>query len=356
MKQDTKRILIIQVSRIGDSLFATPAIRSIAKAYPEADITVLGHPSRAEVFENLPFVADVGTITKNTARWRGRFGGKVYDLAFVFNFDQPLVAYAIRVARRVVAFRQANPDLNRLLHACVEPPPFQSEHAVLQLLRLPAALGIAPDGFRLAYHCTGSESTQARARLAETGGSGAMPLIGLQVQSFPTKAYRDWPLENFAALCERIVDRWTGAHFLIFGGRDDLEQTTSLKVRLGARATLLAGQLSLRETAAMMGLTSCYVGVDTGPTHLMSTWDIPLVGMYHCLSPSAHTGPLDHPRAYLVDHPAAGSAGCNETSTMADISVDAVFACVTEALHKTGMNTQTHHTAIDCSAQLDSRP
>lgn len=332
MRPDAKRILIVQVSRIGDTLFATPAIRSIAKAYPEAEITVMGHPSRAEVFDNLPFVGKVGEITKNTARWLGWFGGKAYDLTFVFNFDQPLVSYALRVSRKVVAFRQKNPALNNQLHACVEPPPFQSEHAVLQLLRLPAALGISQDGLRLAYHCTESETTRARARLATTRGHDAAPLIGLQVRSFPTKAYRDWPLENFAALCERIIARWNGAHFLIFGSRDDLEQTTWLKSRLGPSATLLAGQLSLRETAAMMGLTNCYVGVDTGPTHLMSTWDIPLVGMYHCLSPSAHTGPLDHPLAYLIDHPAAGSANCRATSVMADITVEAVLARVTEAL------------------------
>jgi len=320
-------ILFIVVSRIGDTLFATPAIRAVAAAYPEARITVLAHPNRAEVLSHLPFVAEVGTISKSTALWRGWFGRGSYDLAFVYNFDQPLVAYALRVADRVVAFRQADQDLNRRLYCCVEPPAFQSEHAVRQLLRLPAAVGVFPAGYRLAYQCTEIERREAEKRLRNLGAD-LRPLIGLQVASFPTKSYRDWPVENFSLLCDRITDEWPEAHFLILGGKEEKERTEWLKDRLGPRATHLAGSLTLRQTAAVMGFLDCYVGVDTGPTHLMSAWDIPMVAMYHCLSSSAHTGPLDHPLAYLLDHPATGRGDCGKESSMDEIGVEQVLSQV----------------------------
>ena len=92
LKPPPASILFIVVSRIGDTLFATPAIRAVAAAYPGARITVLGHPKRAEVFEHLPFVYRVGSITKGRATWRGWLVGKSFDLAFVFGFDQALVA------------------------------------------------------------------------------------------------------------------------------------------------------------------------------------------------------------------------------------------------------------------------
>ncbi|MBI4985079.1 MAG: glycosyltransferase family 9 protein [Rhodocyclales bacterium] len=322
--------MFIAVSRIGDSLFATPAIRAVAAAYPEASITVLGHPKRMEVFAALPFVQRVGAITKGGARWRGHLGGTSYDLAFVCGFDESLVAYALRVARRVVAFAQRDAALNARLAVAVPKPPFQSEHAVRQLLRLPAALGIAPAGLRLAYRVTPAEAAAAQQRLAQL--AAAHPRIGLQVASFPTKAYRDWPIANFEELCRRIVARWPQAHFLIFGGAEEKQRTHWLKARLGERASLFAGQLSLRETAALMAQTDLYVGVDTGPTHLMSTFDIPLVALYHCLSGAHLTGPLDHPRAFVVDHPALAAGNCAETAAMAEIGVDQVFASVEQAL------------------------
>jgi heptosyltransferase-3 len=331
----TERFLVINVSRIGDTLLATPAIRALAAARPGCIIDCLGHPNRADVLRHLPFVRQVGEITKKSAPFRGWLGGKTYDTALVYGFDEALVAYALRVAKRVVAFRQADDKLNARLFRVVEVPAFQSEHAVQQLLRLPEALGIAPAGLRLAYATTPQETAWARQTLEKdlprNTTPGATPLIGLQIASFPTKGYRDWPLTHFIALCDRIKSHWPNTHFLIFGGTEEHERTAALKMHLGPAATLYAGRLSLRETVSLMSLTDLYIGVDTGPTHLMSTLDIPLVGLYHGFSPSRLIGPLAHPCAYLIDHPLA-APGCTTEAPMSDITVDSVWQAVAQAL------------------------
>lgn len=324
-------ILFITVSRIGDTLFSTPALRAIATAWPDTEITVLGHPKRVEVFANLPWVRQLGSITKTSAKWKRLWPRRRYDLAFVFGFDEALVDYALAVSERVVAFSQQNDSLNSRLAPAVPVPAFQSEHAVLQLLRLPAALDIATSNLRIAYRATADEIAQAQRRIAQAGFDGARPLIGLQVASFQTKAYRDWPIENFLALCERVSQQWPQARFLIFGGSEEQERTRRLAAALAGRAADFSGRLSLRETGALMHRISLYVGVDTGPTHIMSAFDTPLVALYHCLSSSRHTGPLQHPAAWLIDHP-DGEAGCSEASAMAQISVDTVFAAVADAL------------------------
>jgi heptosyltransferase III len=322
--------LVINVSRIGDTLLATPALRAIAAAHPQARITVLCHPKRAEIVRHLPFIERIGAITKRSAPLRGRLPGRRFDYALVYGFDQPLVAYALRVARRVVAFRQQDESLNRQLYRTVEVPAFQAGHTVAQLQQLPAALGIKPDGGRMVYQVTSAERTWAERRLNADVPAANGPLIGLQVASFPKKAYRDWPVEQFADLAESISRDWPRSHFLIYGGSGERDRTNWLRQRLGARATLYAGVLSLRETAALMSCTDLYVGVDTGPTHIMSAFDIPLVGLYHCYSPSRLIGALDHPKFYPVDHPRAN--GCTTETPMAEISVETVLAAVRRAL------------------------
>lgn len=325
--------LFINVSRIGDTMFSVPAMRAIAKAYPDSAITALAHPRRADVLRGLPFLAEVGTISKRTAWSRAHLGGARYDVALVYGFDKPLVRYALRAARQVIAFRQNDPALDQRLHRCVSVPPFQSEHAVLHCLRLPAALGVAPAGLRLCYRVLPAEVAEARARLAADVPPTATPLIGLQVASFPTKGYRDWPVAQFLELAQRIVRDWPQAHFIIYGGTEERERVQWLKQALKQRATLYAGRLTLRQTAAVMSLTDLYVGVDTGPTHLMSTFDIPLVGLYHCLSSSRHTGPLEHPCFYPVEHSRARD-DCDERVAMAEITVDAVYTAVQRALRE----------------------
>jgi heptosyltransferase-3 len=323
-------ILVINVSRIGDTLLITPALRALAAAWPQARLTVLGHPKRIEILQHLPFVAETGSITKGRAGWRGRFGGQRWDVALVYGFDRPLVAYALRSASRVVAFRQDDAALDARLFRCVEPPAFQAEHAALLQLHLTRALGVPDAGLRLAYAVTQAEAASARALLAARLPRAARPLVGLQVASFPTKGYRDWPVEHFAALCQRIVTQWPDAHLVLLGGELDRERNRSLAARFPGRASSFAGELSLRQSAALMNELDLYVGVDTGPTHIMGALDRPMVALYHCYSPSRLLRPLDRERCYVVDHPRA--EGCSPETPMAEIPVDAVWQSVARAL------------------------
>lgn len=327
---EPRDILYVNVSRIGDTLLVTPAVRAVAQHWPNARIHLLAHPKREEVLRHLPFVHRTGVIEKARARFMGHWPGKPYDLAFVCNFDRALVAYALRVARRVIAFRQPDEALNRRLYRVVEHPAPQTTHAVDIQLLLPAALGVPPAGKALAYQVTKAETAWAADFLHRHGIGDRHPLIGLQVASFPTKAYRDWPIDHFRELCRRVLATWSGAHFLIFGGDLEGARTQALATDLGAAATLCAGRLSLRKTAALMNRIHLYVGVDTGPTHLMGALHRPMVALYHGYSPSRVLKPLDHPCLTVVDHPLAGR--CTETATMADITVDCVWDAVRRAL------------------------
>ena len=51
-----RNILVIYVSRIGDTMLITPAVRALARAWPQARIDFLGSAASSVVFENLPFV------------------------------------------------------------------------------------------------------------------------------------------------------------------------------------------------------------------------------------------------------------------------------------------------------------
>ncbi len=320
-------ILVINVSRIGDTLLVTPALRALARAWPQARITFLGHPKRVEIVEQLPFLSDTGPITKNRARVLGWLGGRRWDLALVYGFDRALVQYALRVAARVVAFRQDDASLDRRLYRTVERPAFQSLHSAEMSLLLTRALGVSDAGLRLAYRVTDAEKAWARSALPHS----ARPLVGFQVASFPTKGYRDWPLQSFAALGARILERWPQARLVFLGGALERPRINDLAQRFPGRAEVFAGQLSLRQSAALMSQLDLYVGVDTGPTHIMGALEPPMVALYHCYSPSRLLKPLERERCYVVDHPRVAE-GCPPETPMSEISVDAVWARVCEAL------------------------
>ena len=322
---------MINVARIGDTLLATPALRALAAKWPGAAITFLGHPKRVEVMRHLPFLAATGPISKQRAPWRGWLPGRRWDLAFVYGFDRALVAYALRTARGVVAFRQDSPGLDSRLLRCVEPPPFQSDHGVAMRLTLTRALGVPDSGLGLSYAVTAEERSAARALLARMQLNGPRPLVGLQVRAFPTKAWRDWPIGHFAELCERISARWPGARFLLFGGGEDRSRTEELVKLIPEKSTSLAGLLGLRESAAVMDQLDLFIGLDSGPTHIMGALQAPMIGLYHCLTPSRLIMPLERTRCYVIDHPRSPQA-CDADTPMGEIAVDRVWDRVVEAL------------------------
>ena len=331
---EAKRVLIINVTRIGDTLLATPAIRAIAKVFPNASLTVLGHPKRVEVLENIAYIQRTGGIDKRAALlrgWRDVLLGAEYDWAFVWRNDEALVRYALRKARHVVAHRQHDDRINAKLFAAVERIADNKIHAVAWTLSLPQAVGIPAAGYRLDYCVTDAEATWARQRLRADLPNAPGPFISMQVASFATKSYRDWPIDNFIELAKRIADENNDARFILYGAASDQERINRLTSALAGKAKSYAGDFSLRETVAMMACTNLYIGVDTGPTHLFGALNKPMVVLYHPSLPSALYKPLSAPALYAIDHPLAGPRATSDIP-MADISVDTVWRAVSAAM------------------------
>ncbi len=328
LPQAPHRILVINVARIGDTLLVVPVLRALRQAYPTAEIVCLGHPKRIEVIAGLPYIDRWAGITKRSAFLRGRLG-KTFDLALVYGREPALIDYAFRVARHVVAQRTGDVRRDRRLLAGIDG--HGGEHAVPDRLRWLDAIGVPHGARRLDYRITEQEMCWAEEWLADNDCQ-RWPLVGFQVASFPTKAYRNWPMENFRSLGERILAAYPHARLLVFGGKDDAAPAAHLASTLGPGATSTAGKLSLRQTAALMRRLELYVGVDTGPTHLAGALGIPMVALYHCQHRGRHLAPLEHP-AYLgvVEHPAADDKA-SSARTMAEIDVATVWDHVQQAL------------------------
>ncbi len=325
-----KKILVIIVSRIGDSMLTTPAIKSIASFYKDAEITVLAHPKRYLIFKNLPFIDKIKPISKNTAVYSARFGKKKYDLAFVYGFDNNLTLLALRSSKKVIAFRQNDSKINNMLYKVVEFPDTEAIHFVDIFTSLPRSIGIYEDSKRLSISLKTDEIRFAE-KILDSHNLNNKLLIGIQAVSFPTKDFRDWPIKYFVELCKNIIIQDPNVHFLIYGGPSPQEKN-KLEVlfnELIENSTLLAG-MPLRETAALMSRTNLYIGVDTGPSHIMSAFNIPMIVLFHCKLKSKIYGAIDHPCYFPIDHPSADN--CREESPMSDISVTTVLKEVNKAL------------------------
>lgn len=316
------KVLVIVVARIGDTLLATPSLRAIKDACPYGKLVVLAHPKRKTLLENLGFIDTLKGISKTSARFRGWFQPEKFDAAFVYGGDIELVRYALRVSKRVVIFDRPELALNSERITRV-PLPAVPLHAVHERLMLPQALGIDTTNYRLAYEATPGETEFAANWIAQNTGQKARPLIGIQMFSFHTKAHRDWPVQNFVELMNKILMANNQSHFLILGDEEAASRAAGIADKFPGHVTVAAGKLSLRQTAALIRQLDLYIGVDTGPTHIAGALGINMIALYDYRYPGNYLMPLQNQNCRIIQHPATGNPQADEG--MEAISVDRVW-------------------------------
>ncbi|MBB1077467.1 glycosyltransferase family 9 protein, partial [Rhodoferax sp. 4810] len=72
-KPDPKRVLVVCTRRIGDVLLVTPLIRSLRRAWPQAQIDMLVFRGTAGVLDGNPDLGEVIVVPERStkmARWR----------------------------------------------------------------------------------------------------------------------------------------------------------------------------------------------------------------------------------------------------------------------------------------------
>jgi lipopolysaccharide heptosyltransferase II len=78
---------------------------------------------------------------------------------------------------------------------------------------------------------------------------------------------RLWPLRRFIELGRFLLQEF-GARPLIIGGPEDRERTLQLQENLGNSAINFAGEMTLRQTGALLEHVQLVVANDSGPMHL----------------------------------------------------------------------------------------
>lgn len=327
-------VLLIHISgRIGDSLLATPSITTFQKNFLNARIDLLVHRNRLDLFKNVPNVNLIGSISEKRAWYKGWLSLQKYDYVIIFNYGNELrniIKFALRVGKKVIASPVTDHKINARLFASV--PRLKGQHHINVYLNYIKPLHIKKIFTRIAIFPTLEEYNFAKSLIAQHNLSRNKFIVGYQICSFPTKSYRDWPLDNFIALSKKIREVRPNAFFIVFGSKEDRYKSSIFIEHISIEHCLDLSGLSLRKTAAVMSLLNLYVGVDTGPTHMMSAFNVPMVSLYHGKFPSQYYSPIGHPHSIVIDHPKQDK--CSENDSMADISVDNVFSKLKKFLKK----------------------
>jgi len=152
------------------------------------------------------------------------------------------------------------------------------EYEGARLIRCLEILGTAaldtPDAFDL-----GLSDAEHRAAVSALGVlADGTPLL---VASVGAKVdVKEWADTNWAELLARLANRLPGWGLCMLGVAEERRRSESLLLNWPGRRVNLCGQLSVRESAALLTYAQVYLGHDSGPMHLAAAVGTPCVAVF----------------------------------------------------------------------------
>lgn len=317
---EVRRILVIRaLPGLGDLLCAGPALRALRRAWPEADLALLGLPGAADVLARsgnhvdrvLPFQGWPGIPEGGPAGCDGSAGVGAVDLGVAY---AGLVALQREQFDLVLQLHGDGSVTNQLalaiggrrtagFHAVGAPRPGTGDfflypdhlHEIHRQTRLLELLGLPLDGDHLEMTVTADDRRQARSLV----GSERAPSYAC-LHPGASRPSRRWPAERFAAVGDALARR--GVAVVLTGSPAEADLTAQVAAAMTEPCLDLAGRLTLGPLAALFQQARLAVTNDTGTSHLSAAVQVPSVVVYGGPDPSdpRRWAPLDADRHRAV--------------------------------------------------------
>jgi len=269
-------ILLLVLRRLGDVLLATPLLRSLRRAYPEATIDAMVYSGQEGMLEGNPDCNAVIAVDPYPGRvgylrlLRGRL--RRYDLALTTQANDRSHGYALLFGKRRVglvpdpgwasAWKRASCSAHAVLDDV-------NTHTVVQNLVLADLLGI-----KRCYEVVPPEKKTPQKLPSE-------PYVVLH--PYPKFNYKQWTAEGWKTLIGWL--RSKGLRVVLSGGPDRDEKAYNASLVPGGEALDLTGKLPLGALAALYRGARLYVGTDTSTTHLAAACGVSTLALYGPTNP-----------------------------------------------------------------------
>lgn len=290
-----RKVLLIKLWAIGDSVLALPLIYAIKEKYPDAEIDVLCHPSNKPVFENTGGVIS-GVIEVNTRNVLGMV--RRYDVCFdtepYLNFSSILAAFA---AKRRVGFRNRFRWL--FYHHTVGTE--IDRHAVEKTLEMGNYIGVSGPVRLVPVRCSAESAEAAATLLADSGITEGDTLIGFCASVGNSVKARQWPRENFRKAARRLLGSEKGVKVVLLGTMEDRELNEFIRDG-NPRIVDLSGKATLEETFCLVRSMKAFLSNDTGPMHIAAAQGVRTLGLFGPSSPILW-GPHGEGNAHICHGP-----------------------------------------------------
>lgn len=297
---DVRKILVVRLRSIGDTVLATPSLNALRRFLPEAEIDILVEDWVAPVLSEHPAVNKIIRMQRGSLAARARVARELrssrYDVVYNLHggTTATLLTRATGARHRVgyASYQYSH------LHNHQAPSPLvlwqqPKTHSVEQQLALLGWTGVP---------VTDRPATQLAITSAALGAvDDRLRANGLEGKSFalihPAAAFatKQWATEKFARAVEFLAEQ--GLESVAIAGPNEAPVVDEL---ISASSTkVVSFSLTLPEVTALASRSRLFVGNDSGIAHIASAVGTPAVVIFGS-SNIAHWGPWSRAATEVV--------------------------------------------------------
>lgn len=281
MTPPPRSILVFCTHGIGDVVMCLPTLCALRAAYPDTEIEILlrsklqaeileGHDLRFSVRTLKELKASKLALARQVWCWRRRR----FDLCVSTYNVHAKQAWALGRAagvRRLIGYLRLEKHVPFDLSLRPE-----GLHKIDENLRLLEALDqpVAPTDPR--WHVSEEEAAWAASWLGLDANAPRRSLVGLTPGCTPHEDFKRWPIDRYVDTVTRLAAR-QAIDVVVFGGpgeENTMQPLTDMTLPTG-RVVNAVGNLTLRQSAAVMARCDAVLGGDCGLTHIAAALDLP---------------------------------------------------------------------------------
>jgi heptosyltransferase III len=281
------RILIIRRRYLGDIALLGSVARNLRLRWPAARITFLTEAAYAGVVALHPDAEAALTFPRRALGWPG-FVRTLRRARFTHVLDFDNTEKTALVTRLTGAAVRATFDRELIVHryprcythaAKVMNAFYDAHHITETYLALPAAIGVpiisreirlvpAPADLAAAEKLTGGPKSKIQNRKSK-----------ILLHPGSRSAHRIWPVERFAAVCDRLQDEH-GAQVFLTAGPHERPLLENIRRHAKSHLVVLEPAAHVGAFAALAAQFDAFLCHDSGPMHLAAGVGTPVIALF----------------------------------------------------------------------------
>ncbi len=281
--RDVRKILLVRLRSIGDTVLATPSLYALKRFMPQAQLDILLEDWVAPLLDGFPHVDNVITLDRGSVASRAHVARQLrrarYDVAYNLH-GGTTATFLTRASGATHRVGYASYQYARL-HNHLSPSPLmlwgrEKTHSVEQQLALLGWSGVpVTDRPSTQLGITPEAAASVAARIAAAGLAARQPFALVHpAAAFATK---QWATNNFARIVEELAARNVATVALAAPHEAPINEELA---RTCAAPIVAFNDLALPQVTALASRACLFVGNDSGIAHIAAAVGVPTVVIF----------------------------------------------------------------------------